>query len=142
MSVSVDNPIHQHYLVFSDSELRWLQWLKKGFQHVALVRLEYGKIWNVIQDGQTHLSIKPYLVEDHPCLESIFGADCTIIAVDPEIQERYRGHICWFNCVEVCKAVLGIRKFWVFTPYQLYRYADEQRTRSGKRCAPPSKQAS
>ena len=29
------------------------------------------------------------------------------------------------SCVETCKNALGIKAFWVYTPYQLYRYIGE-----------------
>jgi hypothetical protein len=32
-----------------------------------------------------------------------------------------RGHFCRFNCVEMIKALIGLKSFWTFTPKQLYR---------------------
>ena len=124
----------EYYVVFRNSELKGLQWLKKGFQHCAVVRKEYGTVWTVIQDGYSHLSIHPFLVEDYPTLDMLFGEDSSIIQVEMQTEGRYRGHLCVFTCVEVVKAVLGIKKPFIFTPHQLYRYLYERSCRPRKRC--------
>lgn len=125
MSVVVDNQHQKHYLVFTDSKLKGLKWLKEGFRHCAVVRNEYGRLWTVIQDGYNRMSVTTYLVEDYPDPLMLFEGKSTIIPVEIQTKDRYRGTLCLFNCVEVCKAVLGIRKTFIFTPYQLYRYCYE-----------------
>jgi hypothetical protein len=35
--------------------------------------------------------------------------------------ENYRHTLCVFNCVEVVKSLIGVRAFWCWTPYQLYK---------------------
>ena len=36
-------------------------------------------------------------------------------------QHEYRGGFCWFACVEAVKSHAGIKAFWTWTPYQLYK---------------------
>lgn len=122
MSVDVAKPCHSYYIVFSDSKLKGLKWLRTGFQHCAVVRNEYGRLWTVIQDGYNRMSVSTHLIEEYPDPLMLFDGNSTIIPVEIEDKDRYRGTLCLFNCVEVCKAVLGIRKTFIFTPYQLYRY--------------------
>ena len=112
----------KYYVVFRQSNRPCLRWLKRGFGHCFIARNEYGKVWTVIQDARSHLDIRTHLVEDYPTIESLAGENASIIVVDYEIEDRHRGHLCLFSCVEVCKAVLGIKKRFILTPYQLYRW--------------------
>lgn len=41
-----------------------------------------------------------------------------IVDIDTKVD---RGHLCRFNCVEVVKSLIGMKSFWTFTPYQLYK---------------------
>lgn len=125
MSVVEGRVTQKHYLVFTDSKLKGLKWLKSGFQHCAVVRNEFGSVWTVIQDGYNRMSVATYLVEEYPDPLMLFEGNSTIIPVEIQTKDRYRGTLCLFNCVEVCKAVLGIRAPFVLTPYQLYRYCYE-----------------
>lgn len=122
MSVVVDKPGQKYYIVFCDSKLKGLQWLRKGYQHCAIVRQEYNSLWTVIQDGYNRMDVSTYLIEDYPDPLMLFDTNSTIIPVEIQTKDRYRGTLCLFNCVEVCKAVLGIRRSFIITPYQLYRY--------------------
>lgn len=120
-----------YYAVFSPSKAPGLWWLDKQFQHCYIVRNEYGRVWTVIEDTHNHLSVHPYLVEEYPTIHDLVGGEAIVLRVKREIKDRYRGTLCLFNCVEVVKAVLGIRKTFIFTPKQLYRYLYERLDRSG-----------
>lgn len=121
------------YLVCKDSKRGWVKWLKPGFRHCYIARNEYGKVWTVIQDTHTHLDVRTFLVEDYPTIRHLAGDNASIIAIDYYIEDRYRGHLCLFNCVEVCKAFLGIRKPFLLTPNQLYRWCNERRFRPNQK---------
>lgn len=130
------------YLVCKDSKRGWVKWLKPGFRHCYIARNEYGKVWTVIQDTHTHLDVRTFLVEDYPTIRHLAGENANIIAVDYYIGDRYRGHLCLFNCVEVAKAVLGIRKPFLLTPNQLFRWCHERHSRSNKKSETPSESSS
>ena len=142
MSVVVDKPGQQYFIVFCDSKLRGLQWLPKGYQHCAIVRKEFDTLWTVIQDGYNRMDVSTYLIEDYPDPLMLFDTNSTIIPVEIQTKDRYRGTLCLFNCVEVCKAMLGIKKTFILTPHQLYRYCYEQLNRPRKGCETPSKASS
>jgi|DEB0MinimDraft_6_1074348.scaffolds.fasta_scaffold03492_7 hypothetical protein len=118
----------EYYAVFSEAKKHGLWWLDKQFQHCFIVRKDYGRIWTVIEDSYNHLQVHPFLVEEYPNLSDLVGEQAIILPVKREIKDRFRGTLCLFNCVEVAKAVLGIRKTFIFTPKQLYRYLHEQNT--------------
>ena len=66
--------------------------------------------------------METFLYEEFPEPHLIGGIENpTVIEVESQESELIHG-VRHFNCVEVTKALLGIRRFWVFTPYQLYRY--------------------
>ena len=119
-----------YYVIFMDSDRECLKWLKPGFRHCMVVRNEYNKVWTVIQDTMYCLDVRPYLFSEHPTIEALAGNGATIVPVKYNIKSRHRGHICLFNCVEVVKAVLGIKKPFIYTPYQLYRFLNEHCNRS------------
>lgn len=112
----------EYYVVFGKAKIKMPWWIDKDFQHCYVVRKEYDRIWTVIEDTYNHLQVHPYLVEDYPNLRDLIGNEPTVVRTTRKIQDVQRGMFCIFNCVEVCKAVLGINKPTLFTPKQLYRY--------------------
>ncbi len=58
---------------------------------------------------------------DYPHIRSI-EPDSVILSIKAIINpNNYRYTLCVFNCVEVVKSLLGIKAFWCWTPYQLYK---------------------
>lgn len=105
----------------------WAHHLKDGFQHVWLAKpVQYGPL----------LSDQMWLRID-PCLPFIH-ADVFFHAEAPWVHDHsmtVQRVTCarpatvreWFalgppSCVEIAKAFLGINKFWLRTPWQLYQY--------------------
>lgn len=124
MSVGDDR---EYYVVFMDSDKPCLRWLKQGYRHCIIVRDDYGIVWTVVQDGYHFLDVSVYSRSENPTvsdlIKNIYNEACTeVIKTTRVIKPRYRGHVCLFNCVEVCKAFLGIKKPFIFTPYQLSRW--------------------
>lgn len=108
--------------MFKDCDRSAVRWLKKGFRHCYVARKDYGKVWTVIQDTWTHLDVRSFLVSDYPDISDLAGEGAYVVKVDYNIGKAHRGYFCHYNCVETVKAVLGIRKPFLITPYQLYRY--------------------
>ncbi len=116
------------WVVFTDqSELKSVRMLKRGFRHCFVV----------IHDGQHWISIDPmanymeiiihdqmsnnfdliYWLEEngHHVVETNFTRNIMVSA--PAML---------FTCVEACKRILGVHKFWILTPWQLYRYLKQK----------------
>lgn len=112
-------------VVFRDSERRgagwWRIFTRPGYRHVFAIAERAGG--TVIVNAMSHrldadwiaLPIGSYareLLERH---------GCWIVAYTTSIPPRpVHRPIC--TCVEIVKAVLGIRAPWVLTPWQLYRW--------------------
>lgn len=116
--------IASYYVIFKKTTLKhWVfKWLNPEFQHCYAVKESAGGHFWIIVDAKnscTDVRIESKL--DYPhirCLEP----DSVILSIKAIIDpENYRHTLCVFNCVEVCKSVLGIRSFWCWTPYQLYK---------------------
>ena len=113
------------YIVFTRaSELRGvMRFLKRDFTHVyAMRKSEGGQFWIIVDPMFSHLKCTLELVDDYPHPRCYTGSTAIILPVKAFIGTDSRWTLCIFNCVEVVKALLGIRRFWIWTPYQLYQY--------------------
>lgn len=100
-----------------------MKWLKPDFSHVyAMKKSPGGQFWIVINPLLACLESELLCVDQYPHPRSFAGIGAIVIPVRAIIKEKPRWTLCVFNCVEVIKALLGIRAFWVWTPYQLYKY--------------------
>jgi hypothetical protein len=112
------------YIVFKPTKLKhWVfKWLDPQFQHCYAIReSDGGQFWIVLDNKSCYLDATILPKSEYPHIRSI-EPDSVILSINAKIEpNNYRHTFCVFNCVEVCKAVLGIRSFWVWTPYQLYK---------------------
>jgi hypothetical protein len=89
--------------------------LKPGFSHVCIVIHKHNA--DILVDpriGYTETNV--YLP----------NSDWSILGKTVRVTRRakigkLRGVVGPLNCVEQAKAFLGINKWWIFTPYQLYK---------------------
>lgn len=101
----------------------WERFLEPGFVHCfALVRS--GRRWIRMDWGYDCASLAVLNMPAYASLNEVVGPGDTVVRVLAEVRERYRAPWVFgpVTCVEAVKAVLGIRAFWVWTPFQLYRY--------------------
>ena len=106
----------------------WAAWLKQGFRHVEMFKpYYYGPtlrdcVWLVFRPNfeilENHIEFDPTPPwERYP--------EATFVRVKVLVKSwRVRQ---WFHfgppsCVESVKNALGISKFWIRTPYQLYKF--------------------
>jgi hypothetical protein len=116
--------VEDWYIIFKRSPLKhWIfRWMDKELQHCYAVKESAGgEFWIILDSKSCHLEARIESKLNYPhirCLEP----DSVILSIRAIIRpESYRHTLCIFNCVEVCKSVLGIRAFWCWTPYQLYK---------------------
>ena len=112
------------YIIFKRTSLKhWIfRWLQSEFQHCYAVKESPGgEFWIIVDAKNSCTDVRIESRIDYPhirCLEP----DSVILSIKAIIDpNNYRHTLCVFNCVEVCKSVLGIRSFWCWTPYQLYK---------------------
>ena len=120
------NQVEEYYVVFDTAHFDY--WfskrMKKGFTHCyAIKKSKGGYFWHIINPTRGSLELNLVPIEDYPTIRDCVGYGPTIVSVKAIIDtQRFRGTICLFNCVEVVKALLGIKDMWLWTPYQLYKY--------------------
>ncbi len=104
------------------------KFLKPGFRHVELTRpLYYGSgvndvVWLNVLPMFEILDVDINFDPTPPWVRCPNSTVQKVTAIAPLMQVR-----SWFDigpptCVEVVKAALGIRAFFIRTPWQLYRY--------------------
>lgn len=115
----------EYYIVFTASKHNnWMVRLQKApFQHVYAVKKSLGQqFWIVINPLSSYTSVNIHPVSEYPTIRSLVDCGDIVVKVKAFIDSKDRYTLCVFNCVEVVKSLLGIRNFWLFTPYQLYKH--------------------
>ena len=111
----------KYYVIFEDSSLDdWrIKYLQPNFSHVSLAKKSVnGYFWTVISPKSGNITID--MVPDGSLRE--YYPEAVIIPFRSIVNKKPQVTLCLSTCVEVAKAVLGIRKWWIITPYQLYKY--------------------
>ena len=122
--------IEDYYIIFANTRHRhWLlKRLENKFQHVFAVKKSAGgHFWIRINPLISHTCIDIVPVSQYPTIGTLLldPENSVVIPVTATINDNERHTLCIFNCVEVVKSLLGIRAFWIWTPYQLYKYLKE-----------------
>lgn len=120
------------FIVFEHSDMpwRWTKLLAPGFRHCYAVRWDG---WNWIRFnpkmGHTDVEILTYGKFDS-IIEIVQDTDCCAILHCRVWRETMRIRAPWptvATCVEQIKAILGIRKWYLWTPLQLFNYLRGQK---------------
>ena len=121
--------IEEYYIVFTGSNHNnWMvRLLKSPFQHVYAIKLSPGGcFWTIIDPRATHTAVTTVPFGDFPHIRTMTNDLDVVLKVRVNIKRNERWTFCVINCVEIVKSLLGIRAFWIFTPYQLYKYLRSQ----------------
>ena len=120
----ITNITERWYIVFRGSEYKhWLfNWIQPEFQHCYAVKESPGgEFWIVVNNTAAHTDVQLKSKLDYPHIR-LLAPNCVILTIQAIIRPDNNRHpFCVFNCVEMCKSLLGIKAFWCWTPYQLYR---------------------
>ena len=113
----------KYWVLFGKSDLN-LWWLKKGYRHVSL--LTHDKFnWLLLSacSDRFYWSILSFKVSEN--VPFFFNKEHTIVVFDQIIyhnKDAFELGINFLSCVQIAKYMLGVKKFFIFTPYQLYNY--------------------
>lgn len=109
------------WLVYSDTDRPhwWNRWLHRSFRHVQAYRRD-GRIWLAYLPTAEFVDVNVLRTDEQPWPSSAISQ--RVVALRPEGVMRSRCFVGPITCVEHVKALLGIRAWFVRTPYQLYRY--------------------
>jgi hypothetical protein len=105
-----------------DDQSHWHSRLfKSGFQHVKALR-QSGRVWVLIESSFSFVDIQ--LIREDATPWQMFP-HCTIQHVNAMRRcsdNVHPFHVGPLSCVELMKALLGVRAWRVRTPWQFYRY--------------------
>ena len=110
------------WVMFSGkTELGWLKIFKPGFRH-CYVLINDGQCWISVDPLSPHMEV---LVHHHidPAFDLVEwyedrGQKSVSVPINWNLKNP--APIMLFTCVEAVKRILGIHKFFIFTPWQLY----------------------
>ena len=89
------------------------------FLHVLVVRKsDYGQLWIIIDSKGGNIITD---IESICPIRELYPDD-VIIEFRSILHENIQLIPCFPTCVTFVKIMLGIRKWNIFTPYQLYKY--------------------
>jgi hypothetical protein len=122
--------IREWYVVWHHREAHYwfTKHLKPGFRHVELARpLQYGPgvedvVWHHVLPMFEMLDVELSSDPRPPWVKCPTSTVMKVTARSPLMSVRSWFDIGPMTCVEVVKMALGIRAFFVRTPWQLYRY--------------------
>ena len=112
------------WVVFSGQADRpWLKMLRPGFRHCFVI-LNDGHHWLSFDPMLNHIDLR---VHDH--VPQGFDLPGWLRARGQKVIEAPVDHsrktpvpLSIFTCVEAVKRVLGLHRFFILTPWQLYRH--------------------
>lgn len=118
------------YVVYKDRENPrwWNTFLKPGFQHVEVWRpIRYGPqvsdiFWLVIDPGLEYLEAEVVFTPLPPWHTDTSLTVQYVVGLCRAKKVRDWFHVGPVTCVEMVKVCLGVKSFWLRTPWQLYRY--------------------
>jgi len=113
------------FVIFTKSRSKhWLfKFIDSEIQHVYIMKKsEGGQFWTIINPLFSHTRIETVLVDDFIHPRCYTGDNAVIVPIKSIVDtEQQKWSFCIFNCVEVVKSFLGIKNFFILTPYQLYK---------------------
>ena len=122
--------VRDWYVVYHPRQpyFRFTKYLKQGFRHVELARpIYYGPriedvAWQHVLPTFEMLDVELSTDPRPPWTRCPQSTVQKVTATRPLYSVRSWLDIGPPTCVEFVKAALGVRAFWVRTPWQLYKY--------------------
>ena len=122
-----DKSLTEWYIVFEHGDMPywWAKYLQSGFRHCWALRWD-GFNWIAYYPslGHTDIEVLPYgNYEDIEIISKAMNLSVIIRAKVWRQTTRIRAPLpTLVTCVEQIKALLGIRKWSLLTPYALFKY--------------------
>jgi hypothetical protein len=122
------------WVVFTGkTDIRWLKWLKRGYRH-CYVLLNDGVRWVSIDPAasQTQIIVYHHLSPDFDLPHWLREEGVSVVACRVKPQAVKRTRFALLTCVETVKRILGIHRFGLITPWQLYCHLHTQSSKQGE----------
>lgn len=111
------------WLLYTDTHRKhwWNRWLKPGFRHVQALRRD-GRVWVAFEPHTEFLDVHIIRSDETPWDILPHATVQRVVVLREEGRMRSKFHLGPITCVEMVKALLGIRTPLVRTPWQLFNY--------------------
>lgn len=121
------------WLVYLDTERRhwWNRFLQPGFQHVIALKRD-GRIWIAMRWHAEFLDVDVIRSDNTPWAMFPKAHIQRVVSLRKEGSIRSPAFVGPITCVEFVKALLGIRAFWIRTPYQLFKHCEAHVCRANR----------
>ncbi|MBR5130408.1 MAG: hypothetical protein IKV03_04205 [Alphaproteobacteria bacterium] len=102
----------------------WMHFLKKNFYHCFII-LGNGYEWILI-DTLSHFT-DIIVLKNVDIKKALTNQGYQLIRTTPVIPNVSRAVLMPFTCVETVKRFLGIKKRFILTPYQLFKFLSKKK---------------
>lgn len=111
----------KYYIVFSNTDTRPFNRLRKGFQHVMLLQDDAARL-TAFDHSLANTKIGyVYSLDKHAVLSRMVEEGCTVVECLGLLTE-FKTPLIVPTCVNMIKRILGISSLATLTPYQLFNY--------------------
>lgn len=110
------------WVVFcEETEIPWLRFLKRGFRHCFAIMLQRDR-WVSVDPLSHHMEVCVQDVDSTFDLPAwLQGRGHRVVPVELMEAPRKMAPILPFTCVEAVKRMIGMHRWTVITPWQLYK---------------------
>ena len=116
------------YVLFTKTTLKHciFRFIDSELQHVYVMMLSPGgQFWTIIDPVKSHIKIDTATIDEYPTPRD-YDNDAVVLPVNIMINKNRNIYgFGLFYCVTVVKALLGVKKRSIMTPFQLYKYLKE-----------------
>ncbi len=110
------------WVVFSGQADRpWLKFLRPGFRHCFVI-LHDGQHWLSFDPMLNHidLQVHSHVPDDFDLPGWLRRRGQRVVKAPVDHSHKNSAPVSLFTCVEAVKRVLGLHRFFILTPWQLY----------------------
>lgn len=115
----------EYFIVFEDSpKRRWFtRYLKPGFTHCYLMyKSVNGLMWVIINPMWSHCDVDVRTLETFPSAQDYAGEYAIVVKFNATINpDQTVAQLSFMSCVDFIKRFIGLARWRVITPYQLYK---------------------
>lgn len=122
------------WVVFSGQADRpWLKFLRPGFRHCFVI-LHDGHNWLSFDPMLNHidLQVHNHVPDDFDLPNWLRRRGQRVIAAPVDHSNKNSAPLSLFTCVEAVKRVLGLHRFFILTPWQLYCHLKKRSLEKGE----------
>ena len=121
--------IQSAWAVFSGkTDIRWLRVLKPGYRHCFAI-LNDGQRWMVVDPAASYMDIQIYhhISAEFDLPRWLSGHGYHVVPATIDKEHKKAAPCMFFTCVEAIKRVLGVHKRFILTPWQLYKFLEQEK---------------